>query len=108
VRSSEKVFKNEKEVAQLAKEGKKVVLFQGVVYDVEEYMPTHPGGEDFIKDELGTNIEEKFEEAEHTKAARKIFKSLPVVGRMKNEDSTSSSSKEDEKNTVQNDKSENK
>tara|TARA_B110000503_G_C7096516_1_gene391836 strand:- start:950 stop:1096 length:147 start_codon:yes stop_codon:yes gene_type:complete len=28
------------------------------------------------------NIEEPFEEAEHTKSARKIFKDLPVVGKM--------------------------
>jgi len=65
------------------KEGKKVVLYKGIVYDVSEYMPSHPGGDNLIADELGTNIEEAFEEAEHTKSARKIFNDLPVVGYMK-------------------------
>jgi hypothetical protein len=31
-------------------------------------------------------IDEDFEEAEHTKSARKIFNDLPVVGVMKNDD----------------------
>lgn len=65
------------------KEGKHVVIYQGTVYDVTEYMPTHPGGADYIENELGTNIDEAFEEAEHTKSARKIFKDLPIVGKMK-------------------------
>jgi cytochrome b involved in lipid metabolism len=64
------------------------VLYKGVVYDVSEYMTTHPGGEDLIGNELGTNIEEKFEEAEHTKAARKIFKSLPIVGHLRADDAS--------------------
>lgn len=51
-------------------------------------MPTHPGGEDLIKNELGTNIEEAFEEAEHTKSARNIFKDLPVVGYYKSSDNS--------------------
>uniref|UniRef100_A0A7S3CN35 Fatty acid 2-hydroxylase n=1 Tax=Strombidium rassoulzadegani TaxID=1082188 RepID=A0A7S3CN35_9SPIT len=94
--SSEKVFESEAQVAQLYKaEGKKVIIFQGVVYDVEEYMTTHPGGGDLIGDELGTNIEEKFEEAEHTKAARRIFRDLPVVGKMKPEEAASTSSSEE-------------
>jgi 4-hydroxysphinganine ceramide fatty acyl 2-hydroxylase len=85
------VFETEEEVADLfKKEGRKVILFQGTVYDVAEYMGTHPGGEDLLADELGTNIEEKFEEAEHTKAARRIFKDLPVVGHLRLTQSTSS------------------
>ena len=46
-------------------------------------MPEHPGGPDYISNLLGKNIEEDFEEAEHTKFARKIFNDLPVRGRMK-------------------------
>jgi len=48
------------------KGGRKVVTYLGVVYDVEEYMNEHPGGSDLIETELGTNIEEAFEDAEHT------------------------------------------
>lgn len=45
-------------------------------------MPNHPGGADYIKDNLGTNIAEEFYEAEHTKFARKLFNDLPVRGCM--------------------------
>jgi cytochrome b involved in lipid metabolism len=43
-------------------------------------MTTHPGGEDLILNEIGKNIDVPFEEAEHTKSARNIFKDLPLVG----------------------------
>lgn len=58
------------------------MIYQGVVYDVEEYINEHPGGSDVLEDELGTNIEEAFEDAEHTKSARNLFKDLPVFGKM--------------------------
>jgi len=51
-----------------------LVIFEDVVYDVKDYMPTHPGGEDYILNELGTHIDEAFEEHEHTKSARNILK----------------------------------
>lgn len=76
----------------MQEESKSVVIYQGVVYDVGEYMETHPGGKDYIENELGTNIDEKFEEAEHTKSAKKIFKDLAVVGKMKNHEDTDASS----------------
>jgi cytochrome b involved in lipid metabolism len=38
------------------------VLYQGTVYDVEKYKFNHPGGDSIIKDNLGKNIEEVFEE----------------------------------------------
>jgi predicted heme/steroid binding protein len=79
------IFNTEAEVAEYYKQDKenhKVVLFEGVVYDVKLYMPQHPGGEAYLADNLGKNIEEEFEEAEHTKSARRLFNSLPVVGYM--------------------------
>ena len=45
-------------------------------------MPDHPGGSDYIETNLGKNIEEPFEDAEHTKAAKKTLLKLPVVGIM--------------------------
>lgn len=57
-----------------------MVIYQGVVYDVAEYMGTHPGGEELIANEIGKNIDDPFEEAEHTKSARNIFKDLRVIG----------------------------
>lgn len=59
-----------------------VIIFEKVVYNVEEYMPQHPGGGDMIEKLLGKSIDEDFEDAEHTKSARKLFKELPVVGKI--------------------------
>lgn len=64
------------------KENNQVVLFEGIVYDVKEYAPEHPGGVDYISDNLGKNINEEFYEADHTKYARKILKDLPIRGKM--------------------------
>ena len=78
-----KEFVSEAEALEYAsKLGLKAVLFQGTLYDVADYLPTHPGGEDLLADELGTDIEEKFEEAEHTRAARKILEDMPKLGRV--------------------------
>ena len=74
-------FKNEAEVEAYYKEtGHKVVIFEGTVYDVTEYIGTHPGGPDKIEEFLGKCIDEPFEEAEHTKSARLIFRDLEKVG----------------------------
>uniref|UniRef100_A0A7S3MVI9 Fatty acid 2-hydroxylase n=1 Tax=Strombidium inclinatum TaxID=197538 RepID=A0A7S3MVI9_9SPIT len=72
----------------MQKENKSLVVFENIVYDVTEYMGTHPGGSEFIENELGTHIDEKFEEAEHTKSARKLFKDIPSLGKMKTNDET--------------------
>lgn len=64
------VFQTADEVLKLYSEhNRKVVIFKGVVYDVSEYMETHPGGSDLIENELGKAIDVPFEEAEHTKSA---------------------------------------
>ena len=62
-------------------------------------MSTHPGGEDLISKEIGKNIDEPFEEAEHTKSARNIFKDLEIVGVMQSSDQTST---DDDKDKVKN------
>ena len=72
-------------------QGMKDVIYQGTVYDVENYLDMHPGGSEILKDELGKNIDKPFEEAEHTKSARNIFKDLPVVGHMKGSETQSDS-----------------
>ena len=59
------------------------------MYDVKEYMPDHPGGPEYLEKNLGTNIEEEFEDAEHTKAAKKTLYKLPLVGVMKEDSSES-------------------
>jgi len=78
-------FKTEAEVYeyyQKDKDNNQVVIFEGVVYDVKDYMPDHPGGGELIGNLLGKKIDEDFEEAEHTKTAKKLFNDLKVVGRM--------------------------
>jgi cytochrome b involved in lipid metabolism len=83
-------FKTEAEVLEYYKKDKdnnQVVIFEGIVYDVKNYMPEHPGGGDLIEKLLGMNIDEDFEEAEHTKTAKKLFKDLTVVGKMSSEKS---------------------
>lgn len=86
-----RVFASSDEVMayyQQDKENHKVVIFEGKVYDVKEYMPDHPGGSDYIETNLGKNIEEPFEDAEHTKAAKKTLLKLPVVGVMETQSSS--------------------
>lgn len=39
---------------------KKWVLFEGKVYDVEDYINVHPGGADNIEDYIGKSIDEPF------------------------------------------------
>jgi cytochrome b involved in lipid metabolism len=39
------------------KEDHQVVIYGGNVYDVKEYAPNHPGGDKYITDRLGKNID---------------------------------------------------
>ena len=78
------------------------MIFEGKVFDVKDYMPDHPGGPEYISKHLGTNIEDPFEEAEHTKKAKKILLKLPVVGVInakKGSDENSNGSAETEPST---------
>ena len=80
-----RVFKNEEEVTAYWKEDKEnnqVVIFKGVVYDIKEFMPEHPGGSQYIEDNLGTDIDQEFEDAEHTKFAEKMFNDFEIRGKM--------------------------
>ena len=75
-------FKDEQDVKNF-KTSKKLVIFQGCVYDVSEYMDYHPGGSDRIERYLGKNIDSVFEQVGHTVAALKIIAQLPKVGEIK-------------------------
>jgi 4-hydroxysphinganine ceramide fatty acyl 2-hydroxylase len=71
------------------------------VYDVEKYLPLHPGGSDMIEPYLGKSIDEPFEENEHTKTARNQFNTMPKVGYIassKGETNSNESTSEDERN----------
>ena len=78
-----KTFKNETEVEKYFVDTKnKVIIFEGTVYEIADYMSQHPGGSDMIEPLLGKCIDEAFEEAEHTKSARLIFRDLKKIGYM--------------------------
>ena len=62
---------------------KPLVLFQGYIYDISEYIDYHPGGIDRITPFLGKDIESVFKQVEHTSAAYRIMAQLPVVGQIK-------------------------
>ena len=51
-----------------------------------------------IENEMGKNIDEPFEEAVHTKSARNIFRDLPIMGKMKESDTSSTNSSNEAKN----------
>ncbi len=74
-------FVNEKEVMHYMEQTKrKVIIFEGSVYDVTEYLGQHPGGSDQIEPYLGGKIDEAFKDAGHTKSARLVFRDLEKVG----------------------------
>jgi cytochrome b involved in lipid metabolism len=78
-------FKNEAEVLEYYekdKEANQVIIFENVVYDVGDFMPTHPGGGKLIEDLLGKPIDEEYEEAEHTKSATRALHDLKVIGKV--------------------------
>jgi cytochrome b involved in lipid metabolism len=74
-------FTTEKDVQEhQAKIGKKLVIFEGSVYDVTEFLNQHPGGPEKIEPLLGKVIDEAYAEAEHTRSARNIFRDLKKLG----------------------------
>lgn len=73
--SASRVFTSEQEVKDYYKKtDEKVIIYEGVVYDVADYVGLHPGGKDFIEDYYGTSIDAKFEEQGHSRAAKRLFK----------------------------------
>lgn len=74
-------FKNEQEVSDYHKEsGKAIIIFEGTIYDVTDYMPNHPGGADLVEQYLGKCIDQAFEENNHSNQARLLFRDLDKVG----------------------------
>jgi predicted heme/steroid binding protein len=51
-------FKNESEVSEYAKtSGKKMIIFESSVYDVECFFESHPGGKDVLVNNLNKVID---------------------------------------------------
>jgi 4-hydroxysphinganine ceramide fatty acyl 2-hydroxylase len=53
---------------EVKRTGRKLVIYDGAVYDVAEFLEyvKHPGGNNLIEEQLGTDITEKMEEAQHS------------------------------------------
>lgn len=87
-------FNSEKEVTDYCKKNGDLqwVIYQGVVYDVAEYLGQHPGGKEIIMPYIGQAIDEPFEEQEHTQSAKNLFHDLPKKGVVKGATHTHSDS----------------
>jgi len=59
-----------------------LVIFQGYIYDISDYMNYHPGGVDRIKPFLWKDIESVFKQVGHTASALKVIAQLPKVGKL--------------------------
>lgn len=76
-----KLFSSEQSVLEYFKaSGHHVIIFEGSVYDVTDYLKAHPGGADQIEPYLGLSIDEPFKDIGHTKAARLVFREIEKVG----------------------------
>jgi len=76
----------------------KPVIFEGVVYDIQEYIDFHPGGYDRIQPLLGKQIDRAFASANHSRAALRVIQQLPVLGKVEGLDSIEQSIKDPEVN----------
>jgi cytochrome b involved in lipid metabolism len=87
-------FKNEQEVYQYYLECKKnIIIFEGTVYDITEYGPTHPGGVDLLEPYYGKCIDEPFTDNGHTNFARVVFRDLEKLGYLAGDGSEKSNAK---------------
>ncbi len=74
-------FKNDAEVGDYAEtSGKKMVIFESSVYDVECFLEAHPGGRQVLEENFNTTIDQKYYDAGHTASARLLFQDLYKVG----------------------------
>ena len=82
-----KHFAGEEEVYDLyKKDGKEIVIYESKVYDVSGFIAEHPGGPEKVREYLGKNIVEPFEEEGHSKYALTLLLKLPVVGEVLSKD----------------------
>lgn len=79
------IFNSEQDVTNHCKSNGNLawIIFEGIVYDVKEYLHKHPGGQDLILPYLGLSIDQPFEENQHTQSALNLFKDLPKMGCVK-------------------------
>jgi len=71
---------NWQQIKELVGEGACLVVFDGLVHDVAEFMKSHPGGEKMISCRLGTDITEAFNGGvyNHANGARHLLDMMRV------------------------------
>ena len=67
----EKQFTDE-EIKQMVEKGRIVVLLFDAVYDLTAFAPGHPGGQQILKSNAGTDATEKFIQTGHLTSGRII------------------------------------
>ena len=72
------------QIKELVREGACLVVFDGLVHDVADFMKIHPGGEKMVSCRLGTDITESFNGGvyNHANGARNLLEMLRV-GRLR-------------------------
>lgn len=81
------------------KEHKDIIVFEGEVYDVADFKPTHPGGPKYIDDYIGKDMTEAFYDADHSRIAKRLLKEtkIGVLDGDNTNDTSSNSSDSDKK-----------
>jgi cytochrome b involved in lipid metabolism len=51
-----------------------------VIYDVGEYIQIHPGGQSYLRNQIGNEVSEVYEQVGHSKHAQEIMRHLPEIG----------------------------
>lgn len=67
----DKVF-TRKEVAELGKAGRQVLIMDNVVYDLETYAADHPGGVEVLAEFWGRDATSAFEDVGHSSSAKRV------------------------------------
>jgi stearoyl-CoA desaturase (delta-9 desaturase) len=69
------------DVRRRAEEGASLIIIDGLVHDVTEFLPEHPGGEAILKTYFGKDATKAFYGTitQHTQGARKILASLTMA-----------------------------
>jgi stearoyl-CoA desaturase (delta-9 desaturase) len=74
-------FMSSADVRRRVQEGASLIIVEGRVHDVHDFLPEHPGGEDILKAYIGKDATKAFygNIVQHTHGARKILESLSIA-----------------------------
>ena len=75
-------FFSSEEIKTNVQLGKSWLVINNFVYDVDDFFETHPGGPQIIKDELGKDATEVFNNIGHSDEAYQILDTLKI-GKLK-------------------------